>query len=129
MWTNDFRDGVEFFFNILCLIFRDSRPHSSNMMGDNSTRYETQFSLLIEVYDPVFFIHHQIPGADDLAAEGGVPLLHCLPSTGWPGLQSPKSSQTSGNHDYINISKLKRVLSNFLFIATCNLSAALKHCK
>ena len=24
------------------------------MMGDNSTRYETQFSLLIEVYDPVF---------------------------------------------------------------------------
>ena len=90
--------------------------------------WDTIFSLDWSVW-PSFFIHLQIPGADDLAAEGGVPLLHCLPSTGWPGLQSPKSSQTSGNHDYINISKLKRVLSNFLFIATCNLSAALKHCK
>ena len=51
------RFGIYNFSTSFLLIFRDSRPHSSNMMGDNSTRYETQFahhSLLIELSDLLF---------------------------------------------------------------------------
>ena len=136
MWINDILESVEFCFfsTFFTLIFRDSRPHNSNMMGDNSTRYETQFSHpspLIKLYDPLFLSIVRYLEQMTLLLREEFPYSTVYPVLGDQDFNPPSQAKPQENmitHLFLSLYR-KSPLSHVLFIAICNLSAGLKHCK
>ena len=129
------KEYIEFIFSSsLLLIFRDSRPHSSNMMGDNSTRYETQFahhSLLIELCDLLLHPSFRYLEEMTLLLREEFPYSTVYPVLGDQDFNPPSQAKPQENmitHLFLSLYR-KSPLSHVLFIAICNLSAGLKHCK